>query len=198
MVTALFIAGCVWFSFRVFYGFKQAQNIKLGLRGEQAVAEALNEAAGFGFRSFHDLPAEETWNIDHVAVGTCGIFLIETKAYRRRGRKTTQAAHEVIYNGEFLQFPMFKTNKPIEQAKRNAKWLSNYLRNKTGEPVKIIPLVVLPGWFVKIPQKGNFDVNVVNANYLPGFLERQNEKIEPSQVRRIITALDEKCRTMEF
>jgi hypothetical protein len=64
VVAALFIAGCLWFTFRVFYGFKQEQNIKLGLRGEQPVAEALNEAATFGFRSFHDLPAEETWNIE--------------------------------------------------------------------------------------------------------------------------------------
>jgi hypothetical protein len=52
--------------------------------------------------------------------------------------------------------------------------------------------VVLPGWFVKNSEKGNFRVNVMNAKYLPGFLRRQNETIEPSQVRRIITALDEK------
>jgi hypothetical protein len=198
LVLTLFLIASGLSAIRAFRRYQAAQNIRLGLRGEQAVAEALNEAAEFGFRSFHDLPAEETWNIDHVVVGTRGVFLIETKTYRRRGSKTAQAAHEVIYSGEFLQFPMFKTNKPIEQAKRNAKWLSNYLRNKTGEPVEVFPLVVLPGWFVKIPQKGNFGVNVVNANYLPGFLQRQTEKIELSQVRRIITALDEKCRTVEF
>jgi hypothetical protein len=97
-----------------------------------------------------------------------------------------------------LQFPFFRTNQPIEQAKRNAKWLSNYLRNKTGEPVEVFPLVVLPGWFVKTSAKGNFRVNVMNANYLPGFLQRQTEKIDPTQIRRIITALDEKCRDVEF
>jgi len=58
-----------------FYGFKQAQNIKLGLRGEQVVTEALNEAMEFGFRLFQYLPAEEIWNFDHVAVGTRGVFL---------------------------------------------------------------------------------------------------------------------------
>jgi hypothetical protein len=104
----------------------------------------------------------------------------------------------VLYDGEALQFPFFREVASIEQAKRNAAWLSNFLRNKTGEPVEVFPLVVLPGWFVKNSEKGNFRVNVMNANYLPGFLARQTGKIEPAQVRRIIAALDEKCRTVEF
>ena len=162
------------------------------------MAEVLNEAAEFGFRAFHDLQTDNIGNIDHVAVGTRGVFLIETKARRKRGGNNGQAAHEVIYDGEFLQFPFGKTSQPIEQAKRNAAWLSNYLRKKTGEPVEVFPLVVLPGWFVKTPVKGNFRVNVVNGNYLRGFLQRQGKKIEPTQVRRIITALDEKCRDVVF
>lgn len=198
VVGVLLITGCVWFCLRVLHTFKRAQDIKLGLRGEQAVAEALNEAAECGFRSFHDFPAAEEWNIDHVVVGRYGVFLVETKACRRRRSTTTQAAHEVFYDGEFLRFPHFQTTQPIDQAQRNAKWLSNYLRNKTGEPVEVFPTVVLPGWFVKTTEKGNFRVSVMNANYLSGFLRRQTEKIEPSQVRRIITTLDEKCRTVEF
>jgi hypothetical protein len=86
----------------------------------------------------------------------------------------------------------------VKQAQRNAQWLANYLCNKTGESVEITPLVVLPGWFVKTTTKGNFRVNVMNATFLVGFLQRQTEVIDPAQVRRIITALDEKCRTVEF
>ena len=74
----------------------------------------------------------------------------------------------------------------------------DYLRNETGEPVEVFPLVVLPGWFVKKSERGNSRVNVLNANYLPGLLERQAEKLKPAQVRRIITALDDKCRDVEF
>jgi len=198
LATLAFLCGCLWFFRRAFHWFRQAQDLKLGLSGEQAVAEALNEAAEFGFRAFHDLQTEQVGNIDHAAVGKRGVFLIETKARRKRGGTHRQAGHEVHYDGEALQFPNFRETKPIEQAKINAKWLSNYLRNKTGEPVEVFPLVVLPGWFVKTTEKGNFRVNVMNANYLPGFLERQGEKIDPAQVRRIITALDEKCRDVEF
>ncbi len=198
VILAAFTILSAWAAIRAFRGFKETQSIRLGLRGEQAVAEALSEAADSGFRAFHDLPAEGNWNIDHVAIGTRGVFLIETKARRRRASRNGQPEHEVIFDGEFLQFPFGKDAKPIEQAKRNAKWLSNYLGKKTGEPVRVEPLVVLPGWFVKFSEKGNFSVKAMNANYLPGFLARQAEKIAPAQVRRIITALDEKCRDVEF
>jgi len=38
----------------------------------------------------------------------------------------------------------------------------------------------------------------MNAAYLAGFLRRQDENLDPAQVRRLITALDEKCRTLTF
>ncbi len=198
VILAAFTILSTWAAIKAFRGFKKAQNIRLGISGEQAVAEALNEAADSGFRSFHDLPAEEHWNIDHVSVGTRGVFLIETKARRRRVSRNGQPEHEVIFDGEFLQFPFCKDAKPIEQAKRNAKWLSNFLEKKTGTPVWVEPLVVLPGWFVRSSEKGSFPVKAMNANYLVRFLQGQDEKIEPTQVRRIITALDEKCRDVEF
>ena len=198
IIFAAFTIFSTWAAIKAFLGFKKAQNIRLGLRGEQAVAEALTEVAENGFRAFHDLPAEENWNIDHVAVGTRGVFLIETKARRRRASRNGQPEHEVVFDGEKLRFPFGADAKPIEQAKRNAKWLSNYLGKKTGEPVRVEPLVVLPGWFVRIAEKGNFPVKVMNAIYLVRFLQGQDEKIEPAQVRRIIAALDEKCRDVEF
>ena len=192
VVATILVA--IW-SFR---RFRDGRNIRLGISGEQAVAESLNEAAVIGFRAFHDLEDEKVGNIDHIAVGTRGVFLVETKARRRRASRKGQPEHEVAYNGEVLQFPSGTEAKPIHQAKINAKWLSNFLSKKTGEQVRVEPLVVLPGWFVRITEKGNFPVKVMNANYLVRYLQGQPESIEPVQVRRIIAALDEKCRDVEF
>jgi hypothetical protein len=64
--------------------------------------------------------------------------------------------------------------------------------------VEVFPLVVLPGWFVKITEKGNFRVIVINPKNLRGYFQYQADKIAPDQVRQIITALDEKCRDVEF
>jgi hypothetical protein len=68
----------------------EARNTRLGLRGEQAVAEALYELGDAGYRTFHDLQPDGTWNIDHVIVGTRGVFVIETKARCRRPPKRDQ------------------------------------------------------------------------------------------------------------
>jgi hypothetical protein len=198
LVLTLLVIGSTLSAVKAFRGFQAAQNIRLGLRGEQAVAEALSEVADSGFRAFHDFPGGDDWNIDHVAVGVRGVFLVETKARRRRASRNGQPAHEVIFDGEALQFPTGKETKPIEQAKRNAVWLANYLSKKTGEPVRVEPLIVLPGWFVRFPDTRGLPVKAMNANYLVRFLRGQAETMSAAQVRRIITALDEKCRDIEF
>ena len=190
------VAG-VWASLRAFRNCREARNIRLGLRGEQAVAEVLHEVGDCGFRAFHDLSGDGDWNIDHVAAGTRGIFLIETKARNRRPSRNGQREHEVIYDGKTLQFPSGYDAGAVPQAERNARWLSNYLTTKTGEKVEVQALVVLPGWYVQ-QAKGSFNVKVMNAAYLAGFLRRENEKLETAQVRRIVNALDEKCRDVEF
>jgi hypothetical protein len=182
---------------RAFHHYRTAQDYRLGLRGEQAVAEALKEVADCGFRAFHDLQTEKLGNIDHVAVGVRGVFLIETKARRRRKSRNQQPEHVAVYNGKTLQFPWGYDDEAVPQAERNARWLSGYLTKKTGENVAVQPLVVLPGWFVE-QGKGNFNVKAMNAAFLTGFLRREDEKLAAAQVRRIIAALDEKCRDVEF
>jgi hypothetical protein len=67
LLVAFSVAGA-WITIRAFRHFGEAQNIRLGLRGEQAVAEVLHEVADSGFRAFHDLPGDGDWNIDHVCV----------------------------------------------------------------------------------------------------------------------------------
>jgi len=196
LLAGFSVAG-VWATIRAFRHFREAQNVRLGLRGEQAVAEVLHEIADSGFRAFHDLTDDGDWNIDHVAVGTRGVFLIETKARRRRLGRNGQPEHVVIYDGKTLQFPAGYDADAVPQAQRNARWLSTYLAKETGDSVAIQPLIVLPGWFVE-QGKGNFNVKAMNAAYLAGFLRREDEKLEPAHVRRIIAALDKKCRTLEF
>ncbi len=189
------VAGTV-LTLRVFRGFTKARNMRLGLRGEQAVAETLHEVGDCGYHAFHDLPGGENWNIDHIAVGVRGVFLIETKARRRRTNRDGKPEHVMIYDGKTMQFPSGQDVEATAQAQRNADWLVKYLTKKTGEPVAVEPMVVVPGWFIKT--MGNFPVKVMNATYLAGYLRGQNEKLLPAQVRRIITALDEKCRDVEF
>ena len=199
-VATLLFAGCAvpgaWVAVVAFRRLREVRNLRLGLRGEQAVAEVLHEIGDCGFRAFHDLPGGENWNIDHVAVGPGGVFLIETKARRRRASRSQQPNHVVVYDGKALKFPSGDDTRAIAQAQRNAGWLAEFLAKMTAEPVTVEPVVVVPGWYVET--KGAFPVKVMNATYLARYLRGQSEKLAPAQARRIIAALDEKCRDVEF
>jgi hypothetical protein len=185
-----------WRVLVAFRNLEVARNVRLGLRGEQAVAEALHEAADAGFRIFHDLVEERLGNIDHIAAGARGIFVIETKARRRRGSRNGKPEHVVTYDGKGLEFPCGYDVETIPQAERNAQWLAEFLSTRTAEPAVVQAVVTIPGWFVE--PKGNFPVKVMNANYLVKYLRGQTTKLEPAQVQRIVAALDDKCRNVEF
>ncbi len=199
LALALFavLAGLgAWQVLRAFRSLDEGRNVRLGLRGEQAVAEALHEAADAGYRIFHDLVEEQIGNIDHIAVGVRGVFVIETKARRRRGSRNGKPEHVVAYDGKGLGFPRGYDAETIPQAERNARWLSEFLSKRTAESVLVEAVVTIPGWYVET--KGNFPVKVMNAGYLTKYLRGQGTKLEASQVQRIVAALDDKCRDLEF
>ena len=195
-----FGAGGAYVTVRFVRDLRLVQNLRLGLRGEQAVAEALQEVADCGYRTFHDFPGGEDWNIDHVVVGPPGVFLIETKARNRmrprRGQQ--QPAHVVHVYGDSLQFPSGQDLKAIPQAERNAKWMAGYLTKKTGEKVEVEALVVLPGWWFEVKKPTPKGTMVMNADYLKKYLTGRPVRLPEAQVRRISAALEEKCRDVEF
>lgn len=193
--TALVLTPAIAFSLSVYRTVKCMRKVRLGLRGEQATAEALHEVADAGYRAFHDIEGGKDWNIDHVAVGRMGVFLLETKARLKRKVRGNQKPHVVFFDGETLTFPFGKDKTAGAQAKRNARWLSDHLAKKTGEPVHVEPIVVLPGWFVE--GQGN-DVKAMNCKYLKAYLRNQSERLPQSQVTRITAALEELNRTIEF
>lgn len=70
---------------------EELRNYRLGFDGERYVAEKLTELSAQGYRVFHDFvfdmkPGGEAtkFNIDHVVVGTNGVFALETKTWRQR------------------------------------------------------------------------------------------------------------------
>ena len=85
-----------------------------------------------GFWVFHDLPGDGPFNVDHVAVGPQGLFAVETKG-RPKGARGDDAGYRVVLRDEVLEFPGWRERKPLEQARRNAKWLGDWLSSAIGE-----------------------------------------------------------------
>ena len=190
------------YGFALYSFFKlitKSSNYRLGLMGERAVGEELNQLMLDGFRVFHDFPADEKWNIDHVLVGSQGVYVVETKARRKQQGPAGQQDHVVIYNGQTLKFPHCEDRHGLEQAVRNARWLSNYLGSATGEPVSVRPILTFPGWYVELETKDTA-VRVLNPKQIRKVISKNDppNQLSPEKMQRIIHQLEQKCRDVEW
>jgi Nuclease-related domain len=197
--TWLAIFLCLAFSLRIRVLSRERANYRLGFDGERQTAQHLIPLIADGYRVFHDVPFEgangKTFNIDHVVVGATGIFAVETKT---RSKQTEHKEYKVNYDGKQLHFPDFSESDSLNQIKANASILSKELQRRTGESVKVIPILTLPGWWIN-RQVNHAEVAVLNSkeirrhinsspqvvlneklfNQIVGFLEEKTE-IKPA------------------
>lgn len=174
----------------------ESDRLRLGLDAELAVGQELDQLMREGAAVFHDLPAER-FNIDHVVIARQGVYAIETKGYSKPNRNGGAADATVVYDGKSLALPDRSGTKAIGQTERQARWLAKWLHSSTGHPVRVTPVLALPGWFVE--RKGRGDVLVFSGRELRGSLlkARITEPLPPDQMQRIVHQIEQRCRTVE-
>jgi len=194
------LIGCiiVGIGFIAYYLFKLIklmnlrQSYRLGYEGEIAVGQELNQLMRDGYYVYHDFPAGK-FNIDHIVVGTPGVFAVETKARSKPTSKDRRADAKVKYDGKFLRFPNGTDNESLEQARRQAEWLSKWLRSAVGEAVRVRPVVALPGWFVERVASGG--IRVINPKNFRSIAKPKDGNIlSEKMISRVVHQLEQKCR----
>ena len=176
---------------------KERDNWRLGFSAERAVGEQVNQLMAEGCRVFHDFPLEGNGNIDHIVVAATGVFAIETRAKRKVAASDTQQAHEVIYDGKTLEYPLQSENRDLDVARQLAARLEKFLAPYLSEPVPIQPILTLPGWYVISRALG--DVIVVNPRMIDiAILSPSQNPLPPERIREISQLIDEKCRDVAF
>ena len=76
-------------------------------------------------------------------------------------------------------------------------WLSKWLSSAVGDPVKVSPMVTLPGWFVE--RKSPNGIPVLNPKLVKFFLDsKREEALSDSMIKRICHQLEEKCRDVDL
>jgi len=200
--TALGMAVAAWLIKSIAETFRLQQEIRnchFGLRGEQAVTEALADGVvtAAGYTVFHDVPGDGPWNIDHVIVGPSGIFVLETKTRSRRRPNREQADHEVLFDGQTLFFPWCDDCKAAKQVIRNADWIRLFIEGFGPAAIPVLPIIIVPGWYVK--SEGKYEVKAMNAKYFASnFLPTTQRRFSPNELKPILRRLDERCRDLEF
>lgn len=169
---------------------KRLEQLKLGRDGERAVAQYLEWFRTGGFFVFHDIPNDGA-NIDHVLIGTRGLFTIETKTISKPSRgecKVRVADSTVRCNDKPLD------RDPIIQAKAQARWLSTFLAEAQFK-VFVQPVIVFPGWFVEPFDMKREGVWVLEPKALDRFVENEPERFSNDQVRAMASALSSYVRS---
>jgi hypothetical protein len=189
----LWIVTTLFLSVKLRGSLKERHAYRLGLDCEMAVGQELNNLMGAGYMVYHDAPAEG-FNIDHVVVGRNGVFAIETKGRSKPNRGRGPSDATVIYDGHSLKFPDWIGTEFLDQARRQAEWLSRWLTEVVGEPVPVQPVLVIPGWYVERIRRGN--VLVLNGKNDYRFITSQwtNTTLSQELIQSVSDVLEQVCR----
>jgi hypothetical protein len=181
-----------WFGRKLLINAAKLWDLRLGFAGERAVAEELNQLLAVGFKVFHDVPFDR-FNIDHVIVGAPGVFVVETKTFRKPARIKGPARAQVDAYGDLLEFPHCRNEEAVPQARLNAKTLGDWLSQATGERTIAKAIVTLPGWWVNRRQV--HDVNVLNPEEIKrSFPTSPKYPLTRQRIEQISYQLGERCR----
>lgn len=163
------------FSLRLYKAKIKMGYLRQGRDGERYVGQLLELMRKDGNLVFHDVVAEN-FNLDHVLIGPRGIYVIETKTWSKKEGKGN-----ITYKDGVFLLDGYKLDKnPLDQAKANAKWYSDFLKESTGKKFHIQPVLVLPGWFIQPEdnKRAREDgVLLLNPKALPAFINNRSESV---------------------
>jgi len=166
---------------------------ELGMEGEQATAQELDQLMLGGCRVFHDVPMTYG-NIDHVVISQSGVYAINTKAIRKSGRcRDTKVV--VDNNRNVIQFPDRTLPIPTDQLQTESGWLARHLSSSVGEKVDVEPMLALPGWFIA-DRIGRGPAFVFNPTKPQKFFIQSRRVLSAELVQRIAHQIEQICRNV--
>ncbi|HRX85243.1 MAG TPA: nuclease-related domain-containing protein, partial [Phycisphaerae bacterium] len=145
---------------------REGWTLRMAALGERIVAEYLDGLKQHGYFVFHDIEQDEPkkFNIDHVAIGPGGVFVVETKT---RSKWSDDRDVHVTYDGTSIRVNGFTPDRdPIRQVEAQAARVAELLGDANA-PIR--PIVTFPGWWVE-PQPRDVRVWVLSAKAIPKWI----------------------------
>jgi hypothetical protein len=178
----------------------QSSNRYLGYCGERLIAERLRPLERRGWVVLHDVPAmgSSPFNLDHVAIGPAGVFVVETKS-PRKFVDVGSNGHRLEFDGTMLTWPDGRRNRwAVDDAIGRAEWLSQTLQARAGEPVAVMPILVFPSWYVAECKPRRTEIRVVNPKYLLGAIASRQQVLTATQINLYARQVALLCRDVKL
>jgi hypothetical protein len=150
-----------------------------GAEGERHIARLLEPLVRQGWGVEHDLrvPGSNA-NIDHVVIGPPGIFVIDTKNYRGRVRRSPDG---LLWHGRTFLAPTLSATR----------WEADKLQARIGAPdIAVVPIVAVIGATVPFGHVTAHDVTVIPARRLVGLLRDLPPTLTPERAREVATQIE--------
>ena len=179
--VALFACGVALAFWKIRKVRREIETWRLGENGEQYVGQILEvEMRPLGYDVFHDIQIDKSgrkMNIDHVLIGRNGVYLVETKAWR----KPEKGSPEIEYkNGVLYKAGQKVSDKPVREAFGLAKEASQLFYDLTGRKYFVKPILVFAGWYHRVNMTHESPILFLNEKRISSFLPKHNPKNIPS------------------
>jgi hypothetical protein len=142
-----------------------------GAAGERHVARLLAPLDAHGWTVLHDLRVpRSTANIDHLVIGTPGVFVVDAKHYRG----PLYVSHDGgLWHGRY----------PLAAALSATRWEADKVQATLGvADIDVVPIVAVVGAAVPWGQVSIHGIPVVAAHTLPGMLRALPPVLAPERV----------------
>lgn len=186
LCLAIVATGICLILFRRLFG--HFRRLNRGEHGELRVAEALDELRGAGYRIFHDL-VRDGFNIDHVAVGPAGVFVVETKFRSGRGEITFRNGEGLFVDG----VPEEKDS--LKQAVANAAEVRRMIKEDCKVDGWVNAVLVFVGeWRIRNKWQTT-NARVVTADKLGAYIVDQQPRLTRQEIELIASHLERSAKS---
>jgi hypothetical protein len=172
----------------------------LGFFGERVVADSLEPMKVKGWFIVHDVPCSSgnvKFNLDHVAVGPGGIWVVETKTRRKGRARMGKDRNKVLFDGTKIIWPRFDDTRSVKQTASHANWLQEWLETATGRTFEVSAVVAIPGYEVEVIGKSG--VRAAAPKDLPNVLIGEGKAVLPEEdIKLVWLQLAGRCRDVEY
>ncbi len=175
---ALFVVAAVWCAVSLARGLRHVERYFKGARGEERVAGILQKLPD-GYHVFNDFVACGR-HVDHVVVGSGGVFAVETKFWL--GRVTLEDGH-ILLDGQLTDRP------PLRQVLKEAEAVRNELA-KRGWKGEVTPVLAFASdtFEAKIAESGG--VVIINSNALEASFASVRTVLPPAELDRLVRLME--------
>ncbi|MEU4235541.1 nuclease-related domain-containing protein [Nonomuraea sp. NPDC026600] len=152
-----------------------------GALGERRTARRLQELELTGYLVLHDraLPRGRA-NVDHLAVGPAGVFVIDSKQWRRDKRITRR--------GRTVRTGHRWTPDEVRSALYESQSVAQALTALMGRRVEVTPVIAVHGLHVPFRGLRVADAQVLRASMVPSWILRRPARLDRATVSRLKAA----------